>query len=169
MLTYLTTFSALRERTMQKVTEYGNFRQRSRTVPPIAAAIAAVIAAAVACPTFANNFAPDIEVNEGSSAQFAVTLPHGMNANIRWSYQTEDGTATSQQDYTTANGHLGFAAGDTTGEVAVSTLTDSVADDGETFKLRLHSLEMQRANGQWSSESIYGFPSEKTITATIRE
>ena len=149
---------------MKITTECGFCHRRARIVAAVA-----FLVAAVSSPAVANNFAPDIEVIEGNDATFKVTMPFGLRANVRWSYETEDGTATWAQDYSASSGHLVIQSGDTTGAVEVETSGDSVADDGETFKLRLYNLQMQRANGQWASESVYGIPGEKTITATIRE
>ena len=136
---------------------------------PVLAAAATALATVVALPVAAQGFqAPDVEVTEGNDASFQVTLPHGLNAAVRWQYETENGTA-SGGDYTAASGHLVIDAGDTTGVVAVGTAEDNVADDGETFKLRLFDFQMQRTNGQWSAEAVYGIPGEKTITATIKD
>ena len=136
---------------------------------PVLAAAATALATVVALPVAAQGFqAPDVEVTEGNDASFQVTLPHGLNAAVRWQYETENGTA-SGDDYTAASGHLVIEAGDTTGVVAVGTAEDNVADDGETFKLRLFEFQMQRTNGQWSAEAVYGIPGEKTITATIKD
>ena len=153
---------------MRKSTEHrtaGAVANRS----PVLAAVAAALAAAVALPVAAQGFqAPDVEVTEGDDASFEVTLPHGLNAAVRWAYETENGTA-SGNDYTAASGYLVVDAGDTTGAVAVTTADDNVADDGETFKLRLFGFQMQRASGQWSAEAVYGIPGERTITATIKD
>ena len=149
---------------MKITTECGFCHRRARTV-----AAAAFLAAAVSSPARANNFAPDIEVIEGNDATFKITMPFALRANVRWSYETEDGTATWAQDYSASSGHLVMQSGDMTGAVEVETSGDSVADDGETFKLRLYNLQMQRGNGQWVSERVFGLPSEKTITATIKE
>ena len=132
--------------------------------------IASGLAAVIATVALAQGFqAPDVEVKEGNDAQFEVTLPHAMAVAVRWKYETEDGTATSGSDYQSSNGHLVVAAGDTTKAVTVKTRTDSLADDGETFKLQLSDFQMQRSNGSWANDAVYGIPSEKTITATIKE
>ena len=136
---------------------------------PVLAAAATALATVVALPVAGQGFqAPDVEVTEGNDASFQVTLPHGLNAAVRWQYETENGTA-SGDDYTAASGHLVIDAGDTTGAVAVTTAEDNLADDSETFKLRLFAFQMQRTNGQWSAEAVYGIPGEKTITATIKD
>lgn len=135
-----------------------------------ARAIVAALAAVIATGAFAQGFqAPDIEVDEGSDAVFTVTLPHAMAVAVRWQYETEDGTATSGSDYQSSTGHLVVAAGDTTEAVDVRTLTDSVADGGETFKLKLFNFQMQRSDGSWATDAVYGIPSGKTMTATIQE
>lgn len=134
-----------------------------------ARAIAAGLGAAIAAVALAQGFqAPNVEVKEGKDAQFQVTLPHGMAMAVRWEYETEDGTATSGSDYQSATGYLVVAAGDTTEAVQVKTLTDTEVEDSETFKLKLHSFQLQRSNGSWASDAVYGIPDEKTITATIK-
>ena len=160
---------------MKKSTGHAGFRGyatvgTARTTGRWARVVAAAHAAVIATVASAQGFqAPDIDVTEGNDAAFTVTLPHGMAVAIRWKYETEDGTATSGSDYQASSGHLVVAAGDTTESVSVKTHTDSVADGGETFKLRLRDFEMQRSNGSWATEAVYGIPSEKTITATIKE
>ena len=154
---------------MKKSTGYGTVRTAT-TTGERARVVAAALAATIATAALAQGFqAPDIDVKEGNDAQFSVTLGHAMAVAIRWSYKTEDGTATSGSDYQTSTGYLVVAAGDTTEGVAVKTRTDSVADGGETFKLKLSDFQMQRSNGSWADDAVYGIPSEKTITATIKE
>ena len=139
-------------------------------IPPVVVTTAAILAASLALTALAQGFqAPAVEVTEGNAASFSVTLPHGMNADIRWEYETEDGTASAGSDYTADTGHLVISAGDTTGAVTIQTTQDNASDDGETFKLRLFNFQMQRSNGQWSKEAVYGIPGEKTITATIKD
>lgn len=117
--------------------------------------------------------APDVEVTEGSIATFVLTLPHGFNANIRYSYETIDDTAKAGEDYTSATGHVVWSSGVTEAKVTVQTTSDDVSDSEETFKLRLYNMETQgfAANhNNWTSAfSISFMPSETTVTATIVE
>ena len=158
---------------MKKSTGCGTFPGTLATVgatPRRVRVVVAAVAAAIAAVALAQGFqAPDIDVREGSKAEFKVTLPHGMAMALRWKYETEDGTATSGSDYESTTGYLVVAAGDTTEAVEVKTLADLALDDGETFKLKLHSFQLQRSNGSWASDAVYGIPDEKTITATIKE
>ena len=142
---------------------------------PAAALATLIMMMALAQPAVAQTFlAPDIEVDEGDKATFKVTLPGAYNGSLRWAYQTEEGTADSGDDYTAASGYLVISAGGKTGSVVVQTAEDDVADDGETFKLKLSNFETQgfsRNNpDQWTSAfSLSGVPTEKTMTATIKE
>ena len=138
-------------------------------------ALATLMIMALAQPAVAQTFsAPDIDVDEGDKATFKVTLPSAYNGSLRWTYQTEDGTADSGDDYTAASGYLVIPTGSNTGSVAVQTSEDDVADDGETFKLKLSNFQTQgfsRNNpNQWTSAFLLsGVPTEKTMTATIDE
>ena len=140
----------------------------------LAAALAATVTA-FAQPAVAQTFlAPDINVDEGDKATFKVTLPSTYNGSVRWAYQTEEGTADSGDDYTAASGYLVISEGSKTGSVVVQTAEDDVADDGETFNLKLSDFETQgfsRNNpNQWTSAFLLsGVPTEKTMTATIDE
>ena len=137
--------------------------------------LATLMMTALVQPAVAQTFqAPDIEVSEGDKATFEVTLPGAYNGGLRWAYSTEEGTASSGDDYTAASGYLVIPAGGKTGSVDVQTVQDNVADDGETFKVRLSNFETQgfsRDNpDQWTSAfTLSGVPTEKTMTATIDE
>ena len=141
----------------------------------LAAAFATAMTTALAQPTAAQTFqAPDIEVSEGDEATFEVTLPGAYNGSLRWKYETEEGTADAGDDYIEASGYLVISAGDKTGSVQVKTVEDAVADDGETFKVRLSNFQTQgfsRDNpSQWTSAFLLsGVPTEVTISATIDE
>ena len=141
----------------------------------LAATLAILVMTALGQGAVAQTFeAPDIDVDEGDKATFKVTLPGAYNGSVRWAYQTEDGTADSGDDYTAASGYLVISAGGKTGSVVVQTAEDDVADDGETFKLKLSNFETQgfsRNNpNQWTSAFLLGgVPTEKTMTATIKE
>ena len=54
-------------------------------------------------------------------------------------YTTQNGSATAGSDYTAASGTVSFAAGATSGSVAVSVLGDAAAEGNETFALALAS------------------------------
>ena len=86
----------------------------------------------------------DASATEGSNVEFTVTLSETVADPVTVQYDTSDGTATRDADasdgadYTAASGQtLTFAAGETTQTVSISTGSDSVDEDDETFHLTL--------------------------------
>ena len=80
-------------------------------------------------------------VDEGNTAEFAVTLTGGTStAPVLVSY-TVGGTATSGEDYTAPTDlTLTIGTGDTSGTISIKTLTDTVLDgDDETLEITLGS------------------------------
>ena len=137
-------------------------------------AVAVVLLTTLAAPVLAQTFlAPDINVTEGDDATFRITLPIAYNGNVRWEYATENGTATSGDDYTAVSGHVVISSGSTTASVVVQTAEDDVADDEETFKLKLSNFQTQGfsagSNAWTSAYRLQNVPTEKTMTATIDE
>ena len=148
------------------------YRAVGRRARVITTALAAAMVTALAQPVLAQQFqAPDIEVDEGDDASFTITLPEDYYIGIRWSYTTEDGTATSGDDYTKTEGSAVFPAGVTTVTVAVPTTADNQTEDDETFSLKLFGLQSKRPNAPWITPpyGVRGVPNEKTINAVIRD
>ena len=82
----------------------------------------------------------DIEVRENAgTVRFTVTLEPVSSSTVTVDYTTGDGTAVAGDDYTTASDTLTFDPGDKTQTVDVVILSDSVAEDDETFTLVLSS------------------------------
>ena len=82
----------------------------------------------------------DIEVRENAgTVRFTVTLEPVSSSTVTVDYTTADGTAVAGDDYTTASDTLTFDPGDKTQTVDVVVLSDSVAEDDETFTLVLSS------------------------------
>ena len=81
----------------------------------------------------------DAEVEEGDDAEvsFTVTLSKAATRTASVDYATQNGTATSGDDYTATSGTLTFAAGDTSKTVAVEVLDDDHDEGSESFKLVL--------------------------------
>ena len=81
----------------------------------------------------------DATVQEGADAQldFVVSLSRAATGTVTVDYLTRDGTAIAGQDYTATSGTLTFAAGETTGTVAVPVLDDAHDEGSETMKLKL--------------------------------
>ena len=87
--------------------------------------------------------AVDCAALEGETATtpctFGVTLTPPSGRAVAVGYTTQNGSATAGSDYTTASGTVSFAAGATSGTVAVSVLGDAAAEGNETFALALAS------------------------------
>jgi hypothetical protein len=85
----------------------------------------------------------DVTVTEGTGgpatpATFTVSLLGGPSATpVTVHYATADGTATAPADYAATSGDLTFAPGDTTEQVTVPVVPDSVDEPNETFTLNL--------------------------------
>ncbi|MCW3000684.1 MAG: retention module-containing protein [Solirubrobacterales bacterium] len=95
--------------------------------------------------------AGDVSVNEatGSSvnATFTVTLSEPAADTVTVGYATQNGTAVVGLDYTARTGTLTFAAGDTSKQVAVPVLGDTLDEDEETFTLVLSGSGLQFDHG----------------------
>ena len=78
------------------------------------------------------------EGNEGSTdATITVKLSVPATQEISVNYNTTDGTATVNSDYTAASGTLTFAVGETSKTFVVPVLGDTVAEANETVQLQL--------------------------------
>ena len=139
----------------------------------LAATLAILVMTVLAQGAVAQTFsAPDIDVTEGNDAVFNVKLPTTYSVNVRWFYETVEGTATAYDDYahTWVGSYLTIAAGSRTGSVTIGTSRDDVDDDEETFKLKLSAFQTQGVGSSaWASAQLSGVPTETTITATIWE
>jgi glucose/arabinose dehydrogenase len=81
-----------------------------------------------------------LEGDAGSTpCAFAVSLTPPSGRAVAVGYTTQNGSAAAGTDYTTASGTLSFAAGVTTGAVAVNVLGDGALEGTETFALALAS------------------------------
>jgi Calx-beta domain len=97
-----------------------------------------------AVPSAAAQSAPTISVDdvssvtEGGVAAFHVTV-HGDHSGVSVDYETRDGTAVAGKDYTGISGTLNIPAAktDTTLELDVPTLDDSIYEADEVFHLKL--------------------------------
>lgn len=104
---------------------------------------------------------PSVSVGNGSAAEgeplrFPVRISHAFSQPVRVSFTTEEGTALSAQfglaagvgptacaaDFIRATGTLEFPAGTAqlTQVVSVSSCVDNVAEDAETFALRITAV-----------------------------
>ena len=79
----------------------------------------------------------DAEAREGEMAEFLITLRPASNQVVTVAFRTMDGTAVAGLDYTATMGTLRFEPGETTATIAVSTLTDELAEGIERFTMEL--------------------------------
>jgi len=83
----------------------------------------------------------DPTITEGNTgtlnAVFTVTLSAASNQAVTVNYATADGTATAGSDYVAKTGTLTIPAGQTSATIAVPVVGDRLAENSETFSLRL--------------------------------
>jgi hypothetical protein len=78
------------------------------------------------------------EGNSGTTPMtFTVTLSGISSAPVSVNYQTLDGTATANSDYTPESGTLNILAGQSSGTISVPIIGDTVPENDETFSLQL--------------------------------
>ena len=81
----------------------------------------------------------DATVEEGGTAELAVTLSRASQGELTVSYRTMDGTAQAGSDYTPIVGTLAFQVGSRRQVVRVMTRQDTLAERDETFTVVLTS------------------------------
>lgn len=79
----------------------------------------------------------DINIAEGSTGNFIVTMSNTSVSTVTVEYGLGDGTAVSGADYTYTGGTLTIPAGQTTGAINVSTIQDLIYETNENFSLIL--------------------------------
>lgn len=82
----------------------------------------------------------DVALNEGSNAEFVVSLPNPAPAGgVSFTYSTENGSFVAGTHFTSSSGTGTIPAGATSTTVSVPTLQDLADDSSGTFKLRVSS------------------------------
>ena len=76
-------------------------------------------------------------VAEGNDAVFTVTLHPQSSQVVTVTYNTMEGTATANSDYTPQSGTLTFNPSQTTKTIRVPVLTDTTQESSETFTVEL--------------------------------
>ncbi|PZW49086.1 Calx-beta domain-containing protein [Humitalea rosea] len=80
----------------------------------------------------------DTAVNESDGfAYFVVTLDRAAGAPVTVAFQTANGSATAGADFTTTQGSIVFAPGETAKTIAVPLLNDAAIESDESFDLIL--------------------------------
>lgn len=122
--------------------------------------------------------AADVEATEGETMKFKVDKPNAIGqtttyfGRLRYSYRTEDGTATAGQDYAATSGKVTFGVGAATKYVSVQTHADDLDEaPGETFTLKLSDPEAPSSASVASViwEPTSSVPQVITLTGKIVE
>ena len=79
----------------------------------------------------------DLDVVEGTAAEFRVTRSGFTSISSSITYSTRDGTAIGGLDYQVTEGILGFAPGETEKTITVRTFADFEQESTEDFYLRI--------------------------------
>ena len=79
----------------------------------------------------------DASADEPGTLTFPVTLSQASAREVKISWATADGTAAAGSDYTGGGGTLTFAPGDTSKNIDVAVIGDSVTEENETMKVLL--------------------------------
>ena len=88
----------------------------------------------------------------GASVSFPVRLSRAdPDTAVTVDYETEDATATAGDDYTASANTLTFTAGQTANTVVVDLVDDDIAEDTETFRLRLSNQSSNATIGNDSA------------------
>jgi len=78
-----------------------------------------------------------VDPESDTNATFTVTLSAASGQTVTVDYASSDGNATAGADYTATNGTLTFSAYETSGEITVPVLADSLNEANETVTLTL--------------------------------
>ena len=78
-----------------------------------------------------------VEEAEGAVLAFVVTLSRAATSALTVDYETSDGSAVAEVDYTGKSGKLTFGAGDSSKTIEVTVLDDAHDETEETLTLRL--------------------------------
>lgn len=76
---------------------------------------------------------------EGGTVSFTVTRSGNLGVAVTANYVTASGTATSGIDFAAASGQIAFAANQTSANLSVTTIDDSLSEGTESFSVSLAS------------------------------
>lgn len=104
----------------------------------------------------------DTSITEGGNLQFTVTLTPVSGRTVTVPFSTADGTATvANNDYLQTSSSIQIAAGNTTGQIIINTVSDAVDEPDETMTVNLGSP----TNASVSDGSATGTILDDDITA----
>ncbi|MBD0269924.1 MAG: glycoside hydrolase family 9 protein, partial [Cyanobacteria bacterium Co-bin8] len=78
-----------------------------------------------------------LNANGAASALFRVSLSKASTQSVTVGYATQNGSAIAGQDFTAKQGTLTFAPGETSKNIAIPILNDTLVEPTETFKVVL--------------------------------
>jgi beta-glucanase (GH16 family) len=81
--------------------------------------------------------ATNFEGDENSTLDFPVTITGENTAEIRVDYQTQAGSASSEEDFVSTSGTLTIPAGETSATISVVIIGESEKEEDEDFKVIL--------------------------------
>ena len=133
----------------------------------LSGASGATLADAIATGTIVDDdqaslFIADATVQEGSTAEFVVTMNVPSTQSVTVRYRTASGTAVEGTDFDAASGTLTFPAGEVEKTIRVRTREDDTDEPNETFTLTLTSpngasLADATATGTIIDDDVSGF------------
>ncbi len=131
---------------MERDTTDGRDGRPVRVLASAALAVAIAAGAALGSPAA---WAADAEAREGETMVFTIdTNLAPSNWSYRWSYRTENRSATGGPDYESVSGTVTFGPGESAKSVSVKTRTDCDQEGDEVLVLKFHDFQM---NGYYSN------------------
>ena len=117
-----------------------------RVLASAAFAVAMTAGAAIGSPAA---WAADAEAHEGATMVFSIdTRLAPSNWSYRWSYRTENRSATAGPDFWSVSGKVEFGPGESKKTISVRTRTDCDEEGDEVFVLKFDDFQM---NGYYSN------------------
>jgi hypothetical protein len=109
----------------------------------------------------------DASATEGDNIQFTVSLSNPSATDITITFGLMDRTATGGIDYVNSNIQVTIPAGSTSANVSVSTISDSVEEDNETFIIRIVSVDAGTVDANISDQGTGTINDDDKIVANV--
>lgn len=120
------------------------------------------------------SFATTLEINEGDSANIIFSLDKSTLHDVTFNYQTVNGSATSNVDYTDVSGSLVIKSGQKSANISLTTINNSKPQGQTEFQLQLSNISGANVTSKLvnikiiddeSEPSFLGFNSPQTIAS----
>ncbi len=126
---------------MKRDMSHGRNGRAARVLASAAFAVAMAAGAAIGSPTA---WAADAEAHEGATMVFTIdTKLAPRNWSYRWSYRTENRSATAGPDYESVSGKVEFGPSESKKTISVKTRTDCDEEGDEVFALKFDDFQMK--------------------------